>query len=246
MPNRILRAPIRQSLRWNKLSYFDQTFYVRLITLVDDYGRYEAHPQLLANEAFPYGDPEGLPITCDAIAQSLQIICCAGMALVYEVEGKKYLQLTRWKEHARTDSKYPECPKEALHSKCTANAQQMITSPPTLSPSLSPTLSPSRASEQNEKAETLAVLNKVWGVLSASYKRPTETRRTYAEESELAEVCRRPDVERELQILMGYKKRLPSGERRFFPQSAGRLLEKWQATLDRARTYQPNSPNGVI
>jgi hypothetical protein len=71
----------------------------------------------------------------------LKSICDAGLAVIYENDGNKYIQLLRWKEHARTNSKFPECPNEVLHSKCTANAQQMITSPP--SPSPSPSLSPS-------------------------------------------------------------------------------------------------------
>lgn len=139
MPNRILRAPIRQSQRWNALNFFSQSLYIRILTLVDDYGRYEAHPQLLANECFPYGDDKGEPVSRDAVEQSLQCICSANMAVLYEYEGKKLLQLLRWKEHARTDSKFPECPKEALNSKCCANAVQMITSPP--SPSPTPSLS---------------------------------------------------------------------------------------------------------
>lgn len=149
MPNRILRASLRQSQRWNSLSFLAQSLYVRILTLVDDYGRYEAHPQLLANECFPYGDDKGEPVSRDALEQSLRSICTANMAVLYEHEGKRLLQLLRWKEHARTDSKFPECPKELLNSKCCANAVQMITSPPSPSPSPTSPPSPSTTNQPN-------------------------------------------------------------------------------------------------
>ena len=138
MPQRLLRPQIRQSERWNRLSYFEQSFYVRLLTLVDDYGRYEAHPVLLAHEAFPFGDPDGKPITPNMISNALTTFSskCCQMLSCYQSDGKMFLQLSRWKERPRSDSKFPN-PADIC--------QQMIASPPSPSPSPSPAPEPQQA-----------------------------------------------------------------------------------------------------
>ena len=53
MPQRFLRPGITTSRRWNSLDWDSQSFYIRLLTLVDDYGRFDADPQLLKSYAFP-------------------------------------------------------------------------------------------------------------------------------------------------------------------------------------------------
>ncbi len=159
MPQRLLRPGIRQSKRWNRLPYFEQVFYIRLLTLVDDYGRYEADPELLRSEAFPFGDPEGNVIQMTAIDSSLLSFDSKNMILLYERHGKKYLQITRWKERARTESRFPAPEKGAEKppekdvlltndSKC----QQMIASPPSPSPSPSPAPHDSKC-QQSQNAE---------------------------------------------------------------------------------------------
>ncbi len=47
MPNRILREGILTSERVNLLSWEAEVFYRRLMSVVDDYGRFHAHPALL-------------------------------------------------------------------------------------------------------------------------------------------------------------------------------------------------------
>ena len=136
MPQRLLRPQIRQSERWNRLSFFEQSLYIRLLTLVDDFGRYEAHPILLAHEAFPFGQPDGKPVPPEMISSALQTFenkCCQ-MLSRYQSDGKDFLQLTRWKERPRSDSKFPQ-----PDNKC----PQMLSSPPSPSPSPSTTPSPS-------------------------------------------------------------------------------------------------------
>ena len=71
MPQRFLRPGIRSSKRFNRVTWFEQIFYVRLITLVDDYGRYEADPELLQSEAFPFGTPDGKQVQLSAIVSGL-------------------------------------------------------------------------------------------------------------------------------------------------------------------------------
>ena len=53
MPNMILREGILTSERVNSLTTEEEIFYRRLISVVDDYGRYYAKPELLRSACFP-------------------------------------------------------------------------------------------------------------------------------------------------------------------------------------------------
>lgn len=103
----------------------EQSFYIRLITVVDDYGRYEAHPSLLSNECFPYGDDMGLAVPRAKIEGMLRSLASRDLLMVYEHEGKQFFQLSRWKERVRTDSKYPDPKKCKVVWKCLSNDWQM-------------------------------------------------------------------------------------------------------------------------
>ncbi len=144
MPQRLLRPAIRQSKRWNRLSLIGQSLYIRLLTLVDDFGRYEADPQLLSSECFPYGDPDGNAVTCQQMIAACGQMSASDMVILYEFEGSKYMQLTRWKERVRSsESRFP-APLLTNDSKC----QQMIASPPQPSPSPQPEPQPSSNGER--------------------------------------------------------------------------------------------------
>ena len=110
MPQRFLRPAIRQSKRWNRLPWDAQSLYIRLITLVDDHGRYEADPELLRSEAFPYGDPNGDVMDVTTIDNICKHLLSSGLVNFYEIDGTKYLQVLRWQERARSKSKYPDPP----------------------------------------------------------------------------------------------------------------------------------------
>src|SRR5579872_5815259 len=103
MPQRFLRPSIRQSKRWNRVSWFAQSLYMRLLTLVDDFARYDADPELLRSECFPYGDPDGKPIQVTTVDAALTTLAVKDMLLLYEKDGNKYLQLTRWQERNRSE-----------------------------------------------------------------------------------------------------------------------------------------------
>lgn len=76
------------------------------------------------------------------------------------------------------------------------------------------------------------------GEIFAFYKRPQTHRIDAYEESLLAEVSRRPDCKEEWRTIQAYRNTLKPSDRRYFPQSAVRLAEKWQDVLDRARNYE--------
>lgn len=107
MPQRFLRPGITTSKRYNRCDWFSQTFYVRLITLVDDYGRHEADAELLCAHAFPFGDPQRKMVEPEEIEKSLTVLESAGLLQTYVVDDKRYLQLTRWQERARSTSRCP-------------------------------------------------------------------------------------------------------------------------------------------
>lgn len=112
--------------------------YVSLITLVDDFGRYEADAELIRSEAFPFGDPEGKELPVETVEQCLCQLSVSDMLVLYESDGKRFMQLTRWKERARTGSKFPD-PQKCVLLSFANNCQQMFASPPSPSPSPAPT-----------------------------------------------------------------------------------------------------------
>lgn len=114
MPNRIIREAILSSEKMAMLSWAEEVFYRRLLSIVDDHGRYEANPQLLRSKCYP--------LHTDATVQAKDIaawlVACqrAGVLQSYTVGGKRYLHVVNFGQQQRTPSKYPEPP--ALDSNC--------------------------------------------------------------------------------------------------------------------------------
>jgi hypothetical protein len=109
MPTRILRD-LTTSDRFNRASYFDQSFYIRLLNKVDDYGRHEANATLLASVCFPYGDADigYLPMQPLKVEGGLRSLASKGLIYVYNVGGKQYVYLHKWRERIRTASRCPD------------------------------------------------------------------------------------------------------------------------------------------
>lgn len=107
MPNRILRD-CTDSEKINQLDVSAERFFYRLIMVVDDYGRFYAHPGLLKARVFPF--------LLDKIREadiSRWMAECqkAGLILLYEVAGKKYLQICEFKQRLdKAKEKYPAPP----------------------------------------------------------------------------------------------------------------------------------------
>ena len=53
MPNRIIREGILTSEKLENLGWAEEVFYRRLMSVVDDYGRYYAKPSLLRAACYP-------------------------------------------------------------------------------------------------------------------------------------------------------------------------------------------------
>ena len=124
MPNRILREGILTSERVNALDAEAEVFYRRLMSVVDDFGRFTAHPSLLRAALYP--------LKLDTVRDSdmerlLAEVERAGLITVYGTGGKRFLELLDFKQQVRAKvSKYPQPPSAAsqARSTCVADAQQ--------------------------------------------------------------------------------------------------------------------------
>ncbi len=129
MPVRLVREGINSSPRINALSRGAELFYRRLMSVVDDYGRFHASPATLRGSCWPT-HPEHVQ-ECEVsewLTECLQVHSkCLVIAkqdedspnplmFLYEVGGCKYLQLTGFKQQTRSASKFPEPAKQLLSS----------------------------------------------------------------------------------------------------------------------------------
>jgi activator of HSP90 ATPase len=105
MPNRILREGIIDSERVNKLSWAAEVFYRRLMSVVDDYGRYDGRAEILRVRLYP--------LKIDVVSQKdiiswLKECIDAQLVRMYTVEGKTYIEILNFNQTIRIKKpKYP-------------------------------------------------------------------------------------------------------------------------------------------
>ena len=107
MPNRIIREAILSSEKMALLKWPEEVFYRRLLSIIDDYGRYEANPQLLRSRCYPLQTDE---VRVADITRWVAACQTAGLILGYAVLGKQYLEVINFGQQQRTASKYPAPP----------------------------------------------------------------------------------------------------------------------------------------
>lgn len=77
-----------------------------IINMVDDQGRTKAHPAYLRSQIFPYDD-----VSLEDMSRWLQLMATNGTVILYQVDGKEYIQLTNWWEYQSllfaSPSEYP-------------------------------------------------------------------------------------------------------------------------------------------
>ena len=121
VPNRILREGILTSPRVKRLEgWASEVFYRRLMSVVDDFGRYHADYGLLRAACYP----RQLNKVSDAdIGKWLADCESAALVSMYPAsDGERYLQLLDFRQQARAaKSKFPEPLRE-----CAANATQVM------------------------------------------------------------------------------------------------------------------------
>jgi len=122
MPNRILREGILTSARVNTLNDSEEVFYRRLMSIVDDFGRCEAHTALLRAALYPLKLDK---VTEARVERLLQVLSAAKLVVLYRVGAKKYLQICDFRQQTRSNSKHPPPDTSAPVSACIASAQHV-------------------------------------------------------------------------------------------------------------------------
>lgn len=106
MPNRIIKESICTSDSVDKLSWFEEVLFYRLIVNCDDYGRYDGRPAIIKNRIFPLKNKLSEKTVKDAILSLVK----ADLILYYVADGRPYIQLKTWEDHQSIrakKSKYP-------------------------------------------------------------------------------------------------------------------------------------------
>ena len=107
MPNRIIRDGILTSERVDKLNWAEEVFCRRLQSVVDDYGRYYAKPELLIAACYPLRIRK---VSESDVGKFLTACVSAGLVSTYQTnDGKHYLELTDFGQRIQSKSRFPGC-----------------------------------------------------------------------------------------------------------------------------------------
>lgn len=119
MPNRLIREGILTSDRVNELTLGAELFYRRLMSVVDDFGRFDARPVMLKVACFPLR----VDVVREADISHWTASCeKAGLIALYAVKGKPYLEMQDFRQQVRAkQSKYPP-PADATQTPCACDA----------------------------------------------------------------------------------------------------------------------------
>lgn len=100
MPNRILKDSINESRGLTSCSFFAQDLYKRLITYADDYGRFNADPQIMVARLYPR---ELAVVSVDDLYDGLIELVGVGKITFYTSAPRKevYGAFPNWSEHQR-------------------------------------------------------------------------------------------------------------------------------------------------
>lgn len=95
MPSRVIRDSILSSRSLSRVSLGADLLFRSLILAVDDYGRFDARPELIRSACFP-ARPQ---IELKEVVAWLEELCEEGCVQRYEIEGDWYLCLPGWEKH---------------------------------------------------------------------------------------------------------------------------------------------------
>ena len=105
----------------NNLPWEAELFYRRLMSVVDDYGRYSALPQLLVSRCYPLQVEK---VTKAQVTKWMKLCSAQGLIVLYKsVEGKPLLEIQHFNQRTRTHSKFPA--NLGTSGKCITNDRQM-------------------------------------------------------------------------------------------------------------------------
>lgn len=124
MPNRMLKESILSSEKFNSLTWFEQSTYIRLILLADDYGRLDGRDVILKSYCYPLDDK----VTRSAISKAISHMVNVGLLQKYEVNNKPYLYFPNFGKYQRLrskTSKYPAPLNGAQNDSCQSHDRHM-------------------------------------------------------------------------------------------------------------------------
>lgn len=108
MPNRIIRDGILDSRRVAELSDGGELFYRKLMSLVDDFARYEFDLEILRVKLYPRKLSK---VTIEKVVAYLKECCLSPdpLVLIYTTKNRLYLEIQNFKQRARAEvSKFPD------------------------------------------------------------------------------------------------------------------------------------------
>ena len=105
MPNRMIREGILSSDKVNKVTWAGEVFFRRLMSVADDFGRYDGRAEIIRAALYPLR----LDKVSAADIDKWKAECAqAGLVSCYHVDGKEYLQIDDFGQRMRSKkSRYP-------------------------------------------------------------------------------------------------------------------------------------------
>lgn len=110
MPDRIVRTGILTSDAVNRLSLGGEVFYRRLMSVVDDHGRYDGRTEILRAVLYPL---RLQAVSSPDIGKWIRETEEAGLVRRYLVEQKPFLEVVKFGQKIRSRSKWPDPPTSA-------------------------------------------------------------------------------------------------------------------------------------
>lgn len=119
MPTRLLREAILDSERVCSLSFPAEVFYRRLMSVVDDFGRFDGRLSVLRSRLYPLQIEKVREADIERwIAECVK----AGLIVLYSVSAKPYILFRNLGEPRAKESKYPAPPSESERTQPHASA----------------------------------------------------------------------------------------------------------------------------
>jgi hypothetical protein len=109
MPNRILREGILDSDAVNSLDAPSELFYRRLMSVVDDFGRFDGRPAILRSRLYPLKISD---VREADISRWIAACVKAGLIALYDHNSKPYILFGKFGTPRAKESKYPQPPAE--------------------------------------------------------------------------------------------------------------------------------------
>ena len=124
MPNRIIKESIKTSDNIDKLTWFEEVVFYRLLTTVDDYGCYDGRVIVLKNELFPTKEN----VTKKQVEEAILKLESVGLLVRYSANDLPYIYLPSWDSHQRVRNKHRKYPEPTEDNRLTANCGQVSAS----------------------------------------------------------------------------------------------------------------------